>query len=432
MDRSSLTQTLMAAKAIFLLDNDTLCLVDPQSRVYSFHKGDPDWHYDEALEARFHAPAVFTRLLPLSREQALEICLNWAEAAAAPKAQLLERAITYATQHHAGQVRKGTDRPYILHPLETMLILHRMHADPALLAAGVLHDVLEDTHATEADLFEHFGEDITRLVTAHSEDKRLSWRARKQHTIDALAHADRRQLMLVLADKVSNLRSMAADYLQIGEALWDRFNAGPAQQAWYYSAIQDAFWDMQTDPDCKDIYWEMIGLFKDLFVQFYLDADTPALYQICRDGSAYRLVKGDPAWQATDPTLPAKAEPLARKDAEHLEEQWSKPFWHAHDKDLADAAYLLSETAQHTIELHIRAHMLTVLCRSRALPDAILFTYSLDEDSTHRFFARLRIEYGLDDPLPVLLAQLFDSTDIITCFTSFCQRNEITWQFKLA
>lgn len=431
MDRSSLTQTLMAAKAIFLLDDDTLCLVDPQSRVYSFRKGDRDWHYDEALEARFHTPATFSRLLPLSREQALALCLEWAETAT-PKDSLLDQAILYATQHHAGQRRKGTDRPYILHPLETMLILHRMNAAPALLAAGVLHDVLEDTDATASDLRAHFGDDITRLVAAHSEDKRLPWRARKQHAIDTLAHADRRQQMLVLADKVSNLRSMAADYAQIGEALWDRFNAGPAEQAWYYSNIEDAFWDLQTDPDCSPAYWEMNGLFKDLFVQFYLDPETPALYQICRDGTAARLIKGDPQWQTINNTLPPDAERLSRKDAEALEDQWNVPFWHAHDKDTADAAYLLSESAQHTIELHIHGGTLTLLCRSRALPDALLFTYSLDEDATHRFFARLRIEYGLDDPLPTLLAQLFDNTDTITCFTSFCQRNEITWQFKLA
>ncbi len=126
--------------------------------------------------------------------------------------RLLNKAIHFATSRHAGQLRKGTHIPYILHPLETMNILRAMKADNHLLMAGVLHDTLEDTDATNDDIVNMFGTDVAALVGAHSEDKSKSWDERKAHAIEELAQASWRVKMLVMADKVSNLRSIAADY----------------------------------------------------------------------------------------------------------------------------------------------------------------------------------------------------------------------------
>ncbi len=433
MDKTTIAKTITAAKAVFLLDKEALCLIDAQEHVYRFNKGDNAWHYDETLQEMFRSPALFAHLIPLSREQALDICLSWMQQAAPPANTLLEDAIVYAISHHAGSCRKGTKRPYIFHPLETMLILQTMNADMALLIAGVLHDTVEDTDATLGDIHAHFGDDVARLVAAHSEDKRLPWRERKEHAINTLLHADRRLRMLVLADKVSNLREMYRDYEKIGDTLWERFNADADMQAWYYSGIQDALFELQNDTDCAKVYWEMVGLYKDLFVQFYLDPNTPSLYQACRDGSAYRLEKGNPEWRPINISA-ITSEPLhiTRKEAEALEDQWNLPFWTTHENDLADAAYLIQESARHTIELHLRAQTLTLLVGERAVQTVPLFTYTLNEDATHRFLARLRIEYGTNDTLPTLLTKLFDNADAITCFTNFCQRNDIAWRFALA
>ena len=78
--------------------------------------------------------------------------------------ELLNKAIIFATKCHAGQVRKGTSRAYITHPLETMSILNFMQADESLLAAGVLHDTIEDTDATYEQLIDLFGYDIVVLL----------------------------------------------------------------------------------------------------------------------------------------------------------------------------------------------------------------------------------------------------------------------------
>lgn len=183
---------------------------------------------------------------------------------------LLNQAILFAVQHHAGAVRKTSTLPYIIHPLETMQILFSMKADMPLLIAGVLHDTAEDTDATIEEIIDLFGSEIGALVDAHSEDKTLSWDERKQHTIDKLADAPLPVKMLVLADKVSNMRNIVSDHKEVGDKLWDNFNAPKEKQAWYYNSILNALRDLQNYPETESVYREMSGLYNDIFIQGYL------------------------------------------------------------------------------------------------------------------------------------------------------------------
>ena len=73
----------------------------------------------------------------------------------------------------------------------------------------------------------------------------MSWEARKQHTIDSLKTGAMRYRMLVMADKVSNLRATVRDYMALGDDVWLRFNQGRAMQSWYYSGVQDALYGIQ-------------------------------------------------------------------------------------------------------------------------------------------------------------------------------------------
>lgn len=178
---------------------------------------------------------------------------------------LLEDAVCFAAERHKGAKRKGTSRPYILHPLAALQILVSMDADLHLMAAGVLHDTLEDTDATLQELLDRFGPDVAALVSGHSEDKRGTWQERKQQNIDNLAHAGLREKMLVIADKVANLRDMASDYQKVGEDLWLRFNAPKQKQAWYYGHIMDGLKDLGNIPQTKKVYQEMTELYRSLF-----------------------------------------------------------------------------------------------------------------------------------------------------------------------
>lgn len=154
---------------------------------------------------------------------------------------LLTHAIRFATRAHHGQTRKGNDLPYIVHPFAVAMLLSELRFPETVIAAGLLHDTLEDGGVTEQALASEFGTEIAALVAGASEpDKSLPWHDRKQHTIDSLSTATWPVKAVVAADKLDNLRAMAADFTQIGEALWSRFKQGREQQEWYYRSVSDA------------------------------------------------------------------------------------------------------------------------------------------------------------------------------------------------
>lgn len=150
---------------------------------------------------------------------------------------LLHKAIEFAAVKHKDQKRKGSQTPYIVHPVEVMLFLTECGCSFECVAAGVLHDTLEDTETTREELVAEFGVHIADLVAAESEDKSKSWQERKQATIDGLKTASEETKMICLADKLSNLQSMVYDYATVGEKLWTFFHADRERSAWYYRGI---------------------------------------------------------------------------------------------------------------------------------------------------------------------------------------------------
>ena len=89
----------------------------------------------------------------------------------------LNEAIRFAVEAHAGQLRKGTQLPYIVHPMEVLAILAGMGASFDVMIAGVLHDCIEDAEVGREELAAKFGEKVADMVAAHSEKKDLPWEA---------------------------------------------------------------------------------------------------------------------------------------------------------------------------------------------------------------------------------------------------------------
>lgn len=151
---------------------------------------------------------------------------------------LIEKAIVFATKAHDGQKRKSTDIPYITHPYAVGMLLLRENCSEEVVAAGLLHDTLEDTAITYDELLAEFGEQVAKLVVAASEpDKSLSWEERKEHTIQSLKEVGLEELQIIAADKLHNLRSIRGELERSGEELWSRFKRGREKQRWYYSSI---------------------------------------------------------------------------------------------------------------------------------------------------------------------------------------------------
>ena len=160
---------------------------------------------------------------------------------------IVSKALVFATEHHQHQHRKGTKIPYMAHLLNVCKLLAENDCSDEILAAALLHDVVEDTDVTIEEVEEKFGLQGAELVRGATEldklekkaiEKESSWQERKEHTIHFLEHeATTDQLLVSAADKLDNLRSIAYDHARIGEALWKRFNATKDQQAWYYGAV---------------------------------------------------------------------------------------------------------------------------------------------------------------------------------------------------
>jgi len=156
--------------------------------------------------------------------------------------ELINKAIRFATEKHASQTRKGSGLPYIIHPMEVWMILRNNNCSINVQVAGILHDTLEDTDATPEEIKNLFGDEILSLVQTESEDKSKTWKERKQHTIDALAHDSIETMQVCCADKLSNCNAQLYDFKQIGDGLFERFNkqSNPELQAWYYKSIVEA------------------------------------------------------------------------------------------------------------------------------------------------------------------------------------------------
>lgn len=135
-------------------------------------------------------------------------------------------AIDFATKAHAGQFRKGTAIPYIVHPMAVGLLAYSYSNDTDLACAGLLHDTLEDTKAVYADIEKHFNKRVADLVYSVTEENPDDpWKVRKEKALKRVKYYDHDQLTLKASDVIANCQDILRDYAEVGDDLWKRFNA---------------------------------------------------------------------------------------------------------------------------------------------------------------------------------------------------------------
>lgn len=141
---------------------------------------------------------------------------------------LLDTAARLAAEAHAGQTRKGDGSPYIAHPFMVALILARHGFPEPVLAAALVHDVLEDT-ATPASVIEaRLGAQVLKLVAAVTNEELPDWEEKKRRYVARVGRAPEGAKAVCAADKMHNLRCLMQAYAQEGPAVWKRFNRGRA------------------------------------------------------------------------------------------------------------------------------------------------------------------------------------------------------------
>ena len=151
-------------------------------------------------------------------------------------------AKVFAIKVHRGQRRKSDkDKPMVIHPINVANILREYNFDDNVIAAGYLHDTVEDTSTTLEDINKLFGEDIKSLVEGASEpDKSLSWEERKKHTIETIKTLDMRHKAVIAADKISNLEDLKILFEIKGEYDFSAFKRGFDDQKWYYTEVYNS------------------------------------------------------------------------------------------------------------------------------------------------------------------------------------------------
>lgn len=161
--------------------------------------------------------------------------------------ELVSKAIVFATKAHDKMRRKNSEVPYIIHPLEAAVIVSTMTSNQEVIAAAVLHDVVEDAGITIEQVYEEFGEYVRFLVASETENKRenlpsdLTWKIRKEESLGDLKNAkDINILKVWLGDKLANIRSIYEEWKINGDKMWVHFNQkDPKEHAWYYKTIAE-------------------------------------------------------------------------------------------------------------------------------------------------------------------------------------------------
>ena len=175
-------------------------------------------------------------------------------------------AVKFATDQHAGQLRKMTHTPYILHPMEVAAIIATMTADEDVMIAGLLHDTIEDCDTDPRLIKEKFGARVSALVQSETEDKLSdrppaeTWQQRKEESLLFLEHTKERDVKILwLADKLSNIRSFYRGYLKEGDAVFSGLHQkDPAMQGWYYKTIAGMLTELSEYPAYKE-YVELVS-----------------------------------------------------------------------------------------------------------------------------------------------------------------------------
>jgi (p)ppGpp synthase/HD superfamily hydrolase len=163
------------------------------------------------------------------------------------------KALVYAELKHHNQVRKGGDIPYLGHLLSVAGLVINDGGSETQAIAALLHDAVEDQGGppTLDEIRANFGADVARIVDECSDADEIPkppWRERKQNYIEHLATVGADTLLVSVADKLDNARSMLRDYHTHGPALWERFNRkNPHDHLWYYGALLKAYRDRGLD-----------------------------------------------------------------------------------------------------------------------------------------------------------------------------------------
>jgi (p)ppGpp synthase/HD superfamily hydrolase len=175
---------------------------------------------------------------------------------------LLKRALDRAAVWHKNQRRKypGVDVPYVSHVAGVVAILARHGFDDEVLAAGALHDVIEDCGVTHDELSRLFGARVADLVRAVTEDdKSLPWEERKRRYLERFARAPWDAQAIGIADKIDNFASIVVCAGEHGDP-WSLLKRGREAQIHGFEAFASVVAALPEHPLCAELQAALAAL----------------------------------------------------------------------------------------------------------------------------------------------------------------------------
>ena len=155
-------------------------------------------------------------------------------------------ALAFANRVHRGQLRKGTKVPYMAHLMGVASIALNFGADEDEAIGALLHDAVEDQGGLPMleEIRRRFGSRVAEIVDGCTDSwttPKPPWLERKKAYLEHARNASASVRLVSASDKLYNMRAIVSDYRRVGEAVWARFSAPPADVLWYYQSLADVF-----------------------------------------------------------------------------------------------------------------------------------------------------------------------------------------------
>lgn len=163
--------------------------------------------------------------------------------------RMIDEAKKFCREAHKGQWRKGSTFlnriPYEIHPLRVCEVVKKCDGTIEQQTAALLHDTVEDAGVKLSEIEEQFGYEVAHLVAALSEDKSLpTWKDRKLDYLEKISAPENKLAVMVsLADKMDNLNDTHKEWLLKGDEVFEKFNAGKADQTWFFRELVEGPYD---------------------------------------------------------------------------------------------------------------------------------------------------------------------------------------------
>lgn len=184
---------------------------------------------------------------------------------------LVEKALRTTAHLHDGQHRKGDLLPFMSHVFSVALILTDYVDDDAIICSALLHDTVEDTLYTFAELENDFGARITAIVrgvTIVETGEPLNWMARHEQYIRTLSHAVPESSYVSAADKIHNMRSIMLWYKGVDDKNFHRdFGGTNAERIMVYTTIRDIVARADISPELLTLYDDTFSEYKEFLTR---------------------------------------------------------------------------------------------------------------------------------------------------------------------